>query len=127
MSRSSMYWARSSSSISASSALICWARVSFCAVGGAGVVGAEVVSGGVASSGELASLVLTGGVVFLGQFLARCPCKRHLKHRPSLASWVRSSGVNFVNLVVVVVASTSIGTCWEFEGAVCQGWVWVVV
>ena len=47
--------------------------------------------------------------VFLGQLRATWPCKRHRKHHPSFASCVRSSGVSFLKLVVVV-ASMSMGT-----------------
>ena len=108
---SSKYCARSSSSIAASSALICWAWVSFLSLGG----GAGEVSGGVVvlSGGGLVVLVFLAfarGEVFLGQSLAMCPWRRHLKHRPSLANWACSSGVSFLNCVMV--ESTSMGTWW---------------
>ena len=53
-------------------------------------------------------------LVFFGQLHAMWPGSWHLKHLPSLANWVRSSGVSFLKLEVVVV-STSIGTMLGFE------------
>ena len=67
-------------------------------------------------------------LTFFGQLRAMWPCNRHLKHLPSLANWVRSSGVSFLKLEVVV-ASTSLGTMLGFElgwfGVRC--WFWVVL
>ena len=81
-----------------SSAQICWALVSF----GAGVV--------LAGLSVVVSLTFVWALfVFLGQLRATWPCRWHRKHHPSFANCVRSSGVSFLKLVVVV-ASTSIGT-----------------
>ena len=72
----------------------------------------------------LVSLAFAGGEVFLGQSLAMCPWRRCLKHHPSLANWVCSSGVSFLNCVVVEL--TSMGTWWGLVlgGLVFRFWFW---
>ena len=98
MSRASKYSALSSLAMDSSSAQICWALVSF---------GVIVVSAGLSVVVSLALAWLL--LVFLGQLCATWPCSWHQKHLPSFANLVRSSGVSFLKLVVVV-ASTSMGT-----------------
>ena len=95
-----------------SSARICWALVSF---------GVVVVLVGLSAVVSLALVWLL--LLFLGQLQATWPCSQHQKHLPSFASWVRSSGVSFLKLVMVV-ASTSMGTMLGFELVGAVAWCW---
>ena len=75
------------------------------------VVVGVVVSGVVVSVERAFTLLLP----LLGHSLDMCPWTRHLKHRPSFLYRARSSSESFLKGRVVVVASTSMGTCcWLF-------------